>query len=53
MDLLKIMCPHLLESNANYEQMNDEDLEKEKQRLLAELKESESVNRKSKNQNKM
>ena len=50
-DLLKLIYPHLVEEKTNYESLTDEELEKEKQRLLKELKESENVGRKNKNQN--
>lgn len=47
-DLLKLIYPHLIENKTDYEKLSDEDLEQEKQRLLKELKESESVSRKGK-----
>ena len=50
-DLLKIIYPHLIEKKTNYDELSDEELEKEKQRLLKELKEKESVGGKNKNQN--
>ena len=50
-DLLKLIYPHIVENSTDYEKLTDEELEKEKQRLLKELKESESDNRKNKKQN--
>lgn len=47
-DLLKLIYPHLVEEKTDYNQLTDEELEKEKQRLLKELKESESASRKNK-----
>ncbi len=52
-DLLKIIYPHLRENKTDYESLTDEELEKEKQRLLKELKESESVGGTNKNKSKM
>ncbi|MBQ9795518.1 MAG: hypothetical protein IJW36_00965 [Clostridia bacterium] len=43
-DLLKIIYPHLIENEKNYEKLTDEELKKEKQRLLKELKESDHAN---------
>ena len=40
---------HIAEEKVNYESFTDEELEKEKQRLLKQLKESNSVSGKSKN----
>ena len=48
-DLLKLVYPHLMENKTDYDSMSDEELEKEKQRLLKELKESDSVGRTNKN----
>ena len=50
-DILKLIYQHLVEGETDYERLSDEDLEKEKQRLLKELKEKESVSRKVKNKN--
>lgn len=41
-DLLKLIYPHLVDKKMDYESLTDEELENEKQRLLKELKESES-----------
>ena len=49
-DLLKLIYPHLVEEKTDYNKLTDEELEKEKQRLLKELKESESASRKNKKQ---
>lgn len=50
-DILKLIYQHLVEEKTDYEQLSDKDLEKEKQRLLKELKENESVGGKIKNKN--
>jgi len=50
-DLLKLIYPTMVEKKVDYNSLSDEDLEKEKQRLLKQLKESESVSSKSKNKN--
>ncbi len=47
-DLLKLIYPHLIENKIVYDNLTDEELEKEKQRLLKELKENESVGGKTK-----
>ena len=52
-DLLKIIYPHLREEKTDYESLTDEELEKEKQRLLKELKESKSVGGTNKNKSKV
>ena len=52
-DLLKLIYPHLVEEKLDYNKLSDEELEKEKQRLLKELKESESASRKNKKQDKV
>lgn len=49
-DLLKIIYPQYYQSKIDYNKLTDEELEMEKQRLLKELKESESVSRKNKKQ---
>ena len=50
-DLLKLIYPTMVEKKVDYHNLSDEDLEKEKQRLLKQLKESEGVSSKSKNKN--
>ena len=50
-DLLKLIYPHIAEEKIDYNKLTDEELEQEKQRLLKELKESESAGRKNKKQN--
>ncbi len=50
-DLLKLVYPHLVEDKKDFNKLTDEELEKEKQRLLKELKESENVGGKNKNKN--
>ena len=52
-DIIKLIYQHYTEETDNYNQLSDEELEKEKDRLLKELKEKESENRTSKNKNKM
>ena len=52
-DLLKIIYPHLMASKTDYDNLTDEELEEEKQRLLNQLKENESVGGKNKFKNKM
>lgn len=52
-DLLKIIYPHLVSNKTDYDSLTDEQLEAEKQRLLKQLKEDESVSGKNKNKNKM
>lgn len=47
-DLIKIIYQKLTEKTTNYNQLSDEDLEKEKQRLLKQLKEKENASGKSK-----
>ena len=46
-DILKMIYQHLVSSKDNYNEMTDEELEKEKDRLLKELR-SESVDRERK-----
>ena len=46
-DLLKLICPYLIEKKKDYDSLSDEELEKEKQRLLKELKEKNDVGGKS------
>ena len=50
-DLLKLIYPTMVEKKVDYHSLSDEELEKEKQRLLKQLKESENVSSKSKNKN--
>ncbi len=52
-DLLKLMYPYIIEDKIDYNKLTDEELEEEKQRLLKQLKEKESVDRKNKKQNKV
>lgn len=47
-DLIKILCQQIERPIDKYEDLTDEQLEKEKIRLLQELKEKESVSRKIK-----
>ena len=47
-DLLKLIYPHLINEKTDYNKYSDEELEAEKQRLLRELKEKESVSGKNK-----
>ncbi len=47
-DLIKIIYQKLTEKTTDYNQLSDEDLEKEKQRLLKQLKEKENASGKSK-----
>ena len=42
-DLLKLIYPHLVNEKTDFNKLTDEELEAEKQRLLNELKEKESV----------
>lgn len=46
-DLLKMIYPQMEQAKADYDDYSDEELEKEKQRLLKELKENENVGRKN------
>lgn len=48
-DIIKLVYQHYAEEKTDYNKLSDEDLEKEKQRLLKQLKESESDSGKSKN----
>ena len=50
-DLLKLIYPHIVEEKIDYDKLTDEELEKEKIRLLKELKEKDSVSRNCKKQN--
>ena len=52
-DLIKILCQRIEKPKDKYELMTDEELEEEKQRLLKELKEKESVSRSKQNKSKM
>ena len=48
MDLLKLIYPFVMDEKIDYNKLTDEELEQEKQRLLKQLKEKESDNRKNK-----
>lgn len=50
-DIIKLVYQHYTENKVDYDKFSDDDLEKEKNRLLKELKESESVGGKSKTKN--
>lgn len=50
-DLLKLIYPYLVEKKPDYSKWSSEDLQREKLRLLKELKEQESVSGKNKNKN--
>ena len=53
-DLIKMVYSHYAETTvADYEKLTDEELLKEKQRLLKELKEEEDASTKGKNKNKV
>lgn len=52
-DILKLVYNHLMDYRVDYDKLSDEELEKEKERLLKELKEKESACRKNKNQNQV
>ena len=47
-DLIKLIYQQVVESKTNYEQLTDEELEIEKQKLLNKLMEEEVANRKNK-----
>ncbi|MBO5954906.1 MAG: hypothetical protein J6Q13_02945 [Clostridia bacterium] len=47
-DLLKLIYPHMAEEKLDYASLTEEELEREKLRLLKELKESEDVGGKNK-----
>lgn len=47
-DLLKLIYPFVMDEKIDYNKLTDEELEQEKQRLLKQLKEKESDNRKNK-----
>lgn len=51
-DLLKLIYPHMVEEKLDYNKLTDEELEKEKIRLLKELKES-NASGKNKQKNKV
>ena len=42
-DIIKLIYQHFAENSTDYNKLTDEELENEKQRLLKELKENESV----------
>jgi len=50
-DIIKLIYQNIVEEKVDYNKLTDEELEKEKQRLLKELKESESVSGKNKCKN--
>lgn len=50
-DIIKLIYQNIVEEKVDYNKLTDEELEKEKQRLLKELKESESVSGKNKYKN--
>lgn len=52
-DIIKLVYQHFVEETVDYEKMSDEDLEKEKNRLIKLLKEEKDVSGKSKSKNKM
>ena len=52
-DIIKLVYQHYTETKVDYDKFSDAELEKEKLRLLKELKESEGVGGKSKNKNKV
>lgn len=47
-DLLKLIYPFVMDEKIDYNKLTDEELEQEKQRLLKQLKEKKSDNRKNK-----
>ncbi len=47
-DIIKLIYQHYAEAKVDYESLTDEQLEQEKQRLILELKEKESVSGKNK-----
>ena len=49
-DIIKLIYQHLAEDKKDYDSYTDEELEKEKIRLLKELKEKENGGRKNKTQ---
>ena len=50
-DLLKMVCTHLVETKKDYNKMSDDELEQEKKRLLKQLKENENDSGKNKSKN--
>lgn len=50
-DIIKLIYQNIVEEKVDYNKLTDEELESEKQRLLKELKESESVSGKNKCKN--
>ena len=52
-DIIKLIYQHYTEEKIDYNKLSDEDLEKEKIRLLQQLKEKEVDSRNSKNKSKM
>ena len=52
-DIIKLIYQHYAEEKVDYNKFTDEDLEKEKQRLLKQLKENEFDSRNGKNKSKV
>lgn len=52
-DLIKLIYQHLVEDEKDYEKMSDEELEREKQKLIKQLKEENDDSRKVKSKSKM
>lgn len=52
-DIIKLIYQHYAEEKVDYEKLTDEELEREKQRLILELKEKENASRKSNKQNQV
>ena len=52
-DIIKLIYQHYTEQKIDYNKFTDEGLEKEKQRLLKQLKEKEVDSRNCKNKSKM
>lgn len=50
-DIIKLIYQHFADDKTDYDKMTDQELEAEKQRLIKELKESNSDSRKSKTKN--
>lgn len=50
-DIIKLIYQHFAEPKKDYDSLTDQELEKEKLRLLKELKEKENDSRKNKTQN--
>lgn len=52
-DIIKLIYQHYAEQKMDYNKLTDEDLEKEKLRLLNQLKEKQVDSRNSKNKSKV